>query len=146
MSESIESLLLNQRYWDIFAVARNSSIEDACRIMDKNRIGALLVYCSDTNDPQDLEGILTERDVIELIAKKGREALKNEVKEIINNFKVKDINKIISFMKSDKKNNSKDINVILIQNFGKIKINYQIKHNSLKKFHDDLLISMKLKT
>ena len=49
-------------------------------------------------------------------------------------FKVKDINKIISFMKSDKKNNSNDINVILIKNFGKIKINYQIKHNILKKF------------
>ena len=84
MSENIESLLLNQRYWDIFAVARNSSIEDACKIMDKNRIGALLVYCSDTNDPQDLEGILTERDIIELVARKGKESLKNEVKEIMS--------------------------------------------------------------
>ena len=84
MSEKIESLLLNQRYWDIFAVARNSSIEDACKIMDKNRIGALLVYCSDTNDPQDLEGILTERDIIELVARKGKESLKNEVKEIMS--------------------------------------------------------------
>ena len=37
-------------------------------------------------------------------------------------------------MKSDKKNNSKDINLILIQNFGKIKTNYQISENSLKKF------------
>ena len=84
MSENIESLLLNQRYWDIFAIARNSSIEDACKIMDKNRIGALLVYCSDTNDPQDLEGILTERDIIELVARKGKESLKNEVKEIMS--------------------------------------------------------------
>ena len=84
MPENIESLLLNQRYWDIFAVARNSSIEDACKIMDKNRIGALLVYCSDTNDPQDLEGILTERDIIELVARKGKESLKNEVKEIMS--------------------------------------------------------------
>ena len=84
MSENIESLLLNQRYWDIFAVARNSSIDEACRIMDKNRIGALLVYCSDTNDPQDLEGILTERDVIELIARKGIESLKVEVQEIMS--------------------------------------------------------------
>ena len=84
MSENIESLLLNQRYWDIFAVARNSSIDEACRIMDKNRIGALLVYCSDTNDPQDLEGIVTERDVIELISRKGKEALNNEVKEIMS--------------------------------------------------------------
>ena len=84
MPENIESLLLNQRYWDIFAVARNSSIDEACRIMDKNRIGALLVYCSDTNDPQDLEGILTERDVIELIARKGIESLKVEVQEIMS--------------------------------------------------------------
>ena len=84
MPENIESLLLNQRYWDIFAVARNSSIDEACRIMDKNRIGALFVYCSDTNDPQDLEGIVTERDVIELISRKGKEALNNEVKEIMS--------------------------------------------------------------
>tara|TARA_B100001115_G_C15520167_1_gene246647 strand:- start:129 stop:527 length:399 start_codon:yes stop_codon:yes gene_type:complete len=84
MPETIESLLLNQRYWDIFAVARNSSIEEACRIMDKNRIGALLVYCSDTNNPQDLEGILTERDIIELIARKGKESLKGEVREIMS--------------------------------------------------------------
>ncbi len=84
MSENIESLLLKQRYWDIFAVPRNSSVEEACRIMDKNRIGALLVYCSDTNDPQDLEGILTERDVIELIARKGIESLKVEVQEIMS--------------------------------------------------------------
>ena len=84
MPENIESLLLNQRYWDIFAVARNSSVSEACKIMDKNRIGALLVYCSDSNDPQDLEGIVTERDVIELIARKGKDALNNEVQEIMS--------------------------------------------------------------
>ena len=49
-------------------------------------------------------------------------------------FKKKDINKIISFMKSDKKNSSKNINIILIKNFGKIKIDYQINQNLLKKF------------
>ena len=84
MPESIESLLLNQRYWDIFAVARDSSIEEACRIMDKNRIGALLVYCSDSNDPQDLEGIITERDIIELVARKGKDSLKGDVNEIMS--------------------------------------------------------------
>ena len=84
MPESIESLLLNQRYWDIFSVARDSSIEEACRIMDKNRIGALLVYCSDSNDPQDLEGIVTERDIIELVARKGKESLKGDVNEIMS--------------------------------------------------------------
>ena len=49
-------------------------------------------------------------------------------------FKTKDIGKIISFMKSDKKNNSKDINIILIQNFGRIRTRYQIDQNTLKKF------------
>ena len=49
-------------------------------------------------------------------------------------FDTADINKIISFMKSDKKNNSSKINIILIKNFGQIKINYQINQNLLKKF------------
>ena len=49
-------------------------------------------------------------------------------------FKIKDIDKIISFMKSDKKNNSTNINIILLQDFGKVISNYQINENLLKKF------------
>jgi 3-dehydroquinate synthetase len=37
-------------------------------------------------------------------------------------------------MKSDKKNNSKNINIILIHDFGRIKRNYQINQTLLKKF------------
>tara|TARA_B100000287_G_scaffold420725_1_gene460479 strand:- start:710 stop:1816 length:1107 start_codon:yes stop_codon:yes gene_type:complete len=55
-------------------------------------------------------------------------------KNLTQLFKVKDINKIISFMKSDKKNISKDINIILLQNFGNIKKNYHFNQNLLKKF------------
>ena len=84
MSETIESLLLNQRYWEIFAISKDASIEEACSLMDKNRIGALLVYCSVSNDPQDLEGIVTERDVIELVSRKGIDCLKNPVSEIMS--------------------------------------------------------------
>jgi len=49
-------------------------------------------------------------------------------------FKKKDLNKIIEFMKSDKKNNSNNINLILIRDFGKIKINFQIKTKRLRRF------------
>ncbi len=49
-------------------------------------------------------------------------------------FNAKDIDKIVTFMKSDKKNSSKNINIILIKNFGIIKTNNQISQNSLKKF------------
>ena len=37
-------------------------------------------------------------------------------------------------MKSDKKNSSKKINLILLKNFGKIKTDFQITEFSLKKF------------
>ena len=49
-------------------------------------------------------------------------------------FKKKDTDKIINFMKSDKKNNSKNINLILIKDFGKIKLNFHINYFILKKF------------
>ena len=49
-------------------------------------------------------------------------------------FKKKDLNKIILYMKSDKKNNSNKINLILIKDFGKIKTDFQIDSIKLKKF------------
>ena len=49
-------------------------------------------------------------------------------------FKKKDLDKIIFFMKSDKKNNSNKINLILIKDFGKIKTDFQIDSIKLKKF------------
>ncbi len=68
----------------------------------------------------------------------------NSIKEHLNKsslsknfkqfFKKKDINKIISFMKSDKKNNSKDINIILLKDFGNVISNFQVNENTLKKF------------
>ena len=82
MSENIESLLLKQRYWDIFTVTDNCSVKKAIRMMDEKKIGALLVHCPESNNPQDLTGILTERDIIELISRSD---------ENLDNFKVKDI-------------------------------------------------------
>ncbi len=49
-------------------------------------------------------------------------------------FKKRDVKKILNFMKNDKKNNSSNINLILIKDFGKIKIDFQIKSSNLKKY------------
>ena len=49
-------------------------------------------------------------------------------------FKKKDLDKILKFMKSDKKNTSNRINLILLKDFGKIETNFQIDHFVLKKF------------
>jgi len=49
-------------------------------------------------------------------------------------FSKKDLNKILMFMKSDKKNNSNNINLILIKDFGKIITTFHINEKKLKKF------------
>ena len=85
----ISDLLLNQRYWEIFSISENSSIEEACKILHKNRIGALLVYCGESNDPDKLVGIITERDVIEDISLKGPEHLHSKIQDIMSSSIVK---------------------------------------------------------
>ena len=75
-----------------------------------------------------------------LLKSKSYQIIKNHLKKIPlkKNFKQlfneRDVNKIISFMKSDKKNNSEKINIILIKDFGKIKTNWQVDKSTLRKF------------
>ena len=94
MDKVIGDMLLNQRYWDIFSVSGDESIKQACQIMDEKKIGALLVHCDETGDTQDLKGILTERDIVELISRKNAD---------IEDFKVRDImsEKIISITSAE---------------------------------------------
>jgi len=49
-------------------------------------------------------------------------------------FKKKDINLIIKYMKSDKKNYSSKINLILIKKIGKVTLNFAFDHSKIKKF------------
>ena len=85
----ISDLLLNQRYWEIFSISENSSIEEACKILHKNKIGALLVYCGKSDDPDNLVGIITERDVIEDISLKGAAHLHSKIKDIMSSSIIK---------------------------------------------------------
>ena len=57
--------------------------------------------------------------------------IKNKYKDLFNKMK---ITSILNFMKSDKKNKSDSINLILIRNFGKLNLNYQAKSGELNKF------------
>ena len=49
-------------------------------------------------------------------------------------FKKKDINSIIKYMISDKKNNSSKINLILIKKIGKVLIDFKFDKVKIKKF------------
>jgi len=57
--------------------------------------------------------------------------IKNKYQDLFNKRK---ITSILNFMKSDKKNKSDRINLILIRNFGKLYLNYQAKSVELNKF------------
>ena len=57
--------------------------------------------------------------------------IKNKYQDLFNKRK---ITSILNFMKSDKKNKSNSINLILIKNFGKLDLNYQAKSGELNKF------------
>ena len=49
-------------------------------------------------------------------------------------FKKKNLNLILKYMKSDKKNNNDNINIILIKNFGKIVLNKRFNDSKIKSF------------
>ena len=58
-----------------------------------------------------------------------------------NYFKKKDINSIMRYMKSDKKNISSDINLILIKRIGKVILNLRFKELKIKKFLNKELVN-----
>ena len=80
--------------------------------------------------------------------------LKNDLIKILNHiqklelpynlkkyFKKKDINSILKFMKTDKKNTSSKINLILIKGIGKTLLNYSFSQDRLKKFFKEELVN-----
>ena len=70
---------------------------------------------------------LKDKDYEQIINHYLKANLPNDVKRY---FSKKDINKLIRFMQNDKKNISNDINLILINNIGKV--NYKYKFNKIK--------------
>ena len=55
--------------------------------------------------------------------------------------KKKDINSILKFMKTDKKNTSSKINLLLIKGIGKTLLNYSFSQDRLKKFFKEELVN-----
>jgi len=63
----------------ILSVSPSSQIHEAVKILSDNRIGALVVF--DQN--QNLNGILSERDIVRELGRKGPEALSGLVKDLM---------------------------------------------------------------
>lgn len=63
---------------NVIGVPSNASVHEAVKLMNKHKIGCLLVV-----DNEKISGIFTERDVLGRIVEKGRNPRETEVSEIM---------------------------------------------------------------
>ena len=85
-----------------------------------------------------VNGILKKKDYEEIV----QHITNLKIPLNLNNyFKKKDINSIIKYMKLDKKNNSSNINLILIKKIGQIILNSVFNESKIRKYFNKKLIN-----
>ena len=68
-SKKLKHYLAGQRYWEVFVLSKNESVIRACELMEKNRIGALIIVDKKTDQSDHhVVGIITERDIVKTIS------------------------------------------------------------------------------
>ena len=75
--------------------------------------------------------LIQKNDYYSILKHISKTNLPSKIKKF---FKIKDSNKILSFMAKDKKNNSSNINLVLLKKIGYPIINREYKKNNLSEF------------
>jgi len=75
---TVRDVLSSKKSGGVITVTPECSVLDACRLMRDRRIGALLV-----SDGETLDGIFTERDVLNLVVAEGRDPAATKVEEVM---------------------------------------------------------------
>ena len=84
-SKKIKHYLAGQRYWEVFVIPQNETVVHACEILEKNRIGALIVVDKkDDLSDHHVVGIITERDVVKTISHHQLDIEEKPVSEIMS--------------------------------------------------------------
>jgi CBS domain-containing protein len=68
--------ILEQKGHDVFTIGPNEKLSEAIRTLADHRIGALVI----TNGDGKIVGILSERDIVRVLAKEGAAALDHPVR------------------------------------------------------------------
>jgi len=71
--------ILNEKGRDVFTMGPNDVLSDAIEALAERRIGALVV----TNGDRKIVGILSERDIVRAIARDGRDAIDQPVRQVM---------------------------------------------------------------
>ncbi|MXU65877.1 CBS domain-containing protein [Oceanomicrobium pacificus] len=64
---------------DILTISRKAALHDAAKILSEKKIGALIV----TEDGKSVDGILSERDIVREIGKRGPDCLDDTVEAVM---------------------------------------------------------------
>ncbi|KQI68624.1 histidine kinase [Loktanella sp. 3ANDIMAR09] len=75
----VQQILGSKTSQEMFWVKPSSSVADAAKVMSDNRIGTVVV----SNDGAALAGILSERDIVREIGKRGPECLADTVETMM---------------------------------------------------------------
>jgi CBS domain-containing protein len=68
--------ILQSKGHDVLTIGPDQTLDDAIRLLAEHRIGALVI----TNGDRKIAGILSERDIVRVIAKEGAGALSQAVR------------------------------------------------------------------
>ena len=69
--------ILERKGYDVLTFDPNGKLADAIRVLAEHRVGALVI----TNGDRKIVGILSERDVVRVVAQQGAVALELSVRE-----------------------------------------------------------------
>lgn len=84
-SKKIKHYLAGQRYWEVFVIPQDETVVRACEILEKNRIGALIVVDKkDDLADHHVVGIITERDIVKTISHHQLDIEEKPVSEIMS--------------------------------------------------------------
>lgn len=75
----VRHVLDKQRRRSVLTVRPGTSVQNASRLMAKHDVGALVV----SSDGRTPEGIISERDIVKGVAKRGQDFLRNHVGDVI---------------------------------------------------------------
>ena len=84
--KKVKDYLNEQKYWDIFIISEDSNLFDAAHLMNKNKIGALMISERGSEDhlsKSSVVGILTERDLVYALSGGANNLESKTVKDVM---------------------------------------------------------------
>jgi len=84
--KKVKDHLNEQKYWDIFTIPEDANLFDAAALMNKNKIGALMISESGSEDhlsKSSVVGILTERDLVYALSGGSKTLESKTVKDVM---------------------------------------------------------------